>query len=182
MGHFTTIPGQTIKDPFAAFEDDGASKRSGLTVGAGDFIINVLKDCVPDALAVTITEIGATGDYCLEYTPPTVGYWVVEVRIDFSDDILCSRASVGQAADLLTVITNLERVLGLLHMNSIVDKQLYDANNQPISWRIRHFNTASNVPAVPDGNEVVGLLHEYAAIAEYDGPCELKNMTIKKVL
>ena len=172
-----------MKDPFAAFEDDGVSKRSGLTLGGGDFTVTVLKDCVPDALTVTITEVGVTGQYCLEYTPPTEGFWTVEVHIDFSDDILCSEASVGQAADLLTVIVNLERVLGLLHMNSMVDNQEFvDGNDQLTKWRLRHFDTESNVPTDPGGLETTGLLHEYEFEAEYDGPNKPKKLRVKKVL
>ena len=66
MSCFIVALGQTIKDQISAFEDDGVSKRSGLTVGGGDFSITVWKDCVVDALSVTITIV--TGSPATMYT------------------------------------------------------------------------------------------------------------------
>jgi hypothetical protein len=177
VSRFITIPGQTI------FEDDGVSKRSGLTLLGGDFVVTVYKDCAINALPVTISEIGATGTYCLQYTPPTAGYWSVELRIVFSDDILCSRASVGQAADLSTLLDEMGRVLSLLHFNSMVDLQEFaDPNEQLTKWRHRGFDTDSNVPATPGGNETVGKKYEHEFEAEYDGPNKPKMLKMKKVL
>jgi hypothetical protein len=179
---FSTVPGQTIADTFPAFEDDGVSKRSGLSY-PGDFTVAVFKDCTESALSVAITEIGSTGTYCLQYTPPDEGFWKVEVLVGFSGDARCSQASVGTAADLSGIITNLERVLGLLHMNSFVDNQEFsDPDGQLTKWRLRHFDTAANLPVNEGGSETAGLLHEYEFEAEYDGPNQPKKLRVRKIL
>jgi len=78
--------GQLVLDQFPALEDDGYTKRSGLVVPT-DLAITVYKDGVIDAMVVTITEIGTTGDYKISFTPITDGFYVVQVLIDFSKEI-----------------------------------------------------------------------------------------------
>ena len=182
MTHWTTSPGDTIKDQFSAFEDDGVTKRSGLTIAGGDFAVTVWKDCVVDPLTVTITEIGASGEYCLEYTPPTAGTWKVQIHIDFSDDIMCSTASVGTSADLSGVLELLERVLGLLHMNSMVDRQEFDPANQLLKARLRHFDSPTNLPSSQGGNETVGLLHQYEIEAKWEAANREVKYAVKTIL
>lgn len=76
----------------------------------------------------------------------------------------------------------LERVLGLLHHNAIVDNQTYDTNQQITSARLRVFDSAANVPAAPGGSETTGLLQEYAVTMEYIGVGVLSNYQLKQVL
>jgi hypothetical protein len=83
---------------------------------------------------------------------------------------------------LTSVKADLDRILGLLHFNSIVDKQTYDANDQLLTARLRRFNTASNVPTIPGGNETFGLKHEYLIEAEYIGNNRSNLFTLKKVI
>ena len=178
MSVFAVVPGQTVYDQFPALEDDGITKRPGLTVGAGDFIVTTYKDCVITPLAVAITDISGTGEYCLEYTPPDEGFWVVEVLIDFSGDCFKSITQTV-AANLATVIDNLNRALSLLHFNSMVDLQQYnDPNEQLTNWRHRGFNAAGNVPVTPGGNETTGKKYEHQFEAEYDGPNKPKKLPI----
>ena len=183
MAVFQITPGEEVKDQISAFEDDGITKRSGLTLGGGDFVVTVWEDCTVNALSVTISEIGSSGEYCLEYTPPTEGVWVVEVQVVFSGDICKSSAHVGAAPNLSGLVANMERVLGLLHMNSMVDLQEFnDPNAQITKWRLRHFNDASNVPATEGGAEIAGKLHEYEFEAEYDGANKPKKLVAKVIL
>lgn len=79
--------GEPVVDQFAAFEDDGFTKRSGLTVGGGDFAIAVYKDGAVDVSPVTIAEIAGLGDYKVAFTPSANGLYVIQVLIDFSKDI-----------------------------------------------------------------------------------------------
>jgi len=79
--------GELAVDQFPALENDGFSKRSGLTVVAGDFAITTYKDGAIDATPVTIEEIGVTGNYKVSFTPPLKGTYVVEVLIIFNKDI-----------------------------------------------------------------------------------------------
>jgi hypothetical protein len=77
--------GTTVIDQFPAFEDDGFTKRSGLT--AGNFTPTVFRDGAVLALSVTISEIGTTGEYKVEFTPSVDGYYDVQVLIGFSKEI-----------------------------------------------------------------------------------------------
>jgi hypothetical protein len=99
-------PGDLVVDHFPAIEDDGYSKRSGLT--GGDFTAEVFKDGVVDALSTTITEIGSTGEYKLEYTPPSTGVWVVRVLIDFSKEIWVS--TVLSAVSLVDIKAQVDKI------------------------------------------------------------------------
>ena len=78
--------------------------------------------------------------------------------------------------------TDLARTMGLLHANSIVDNQTYDVNGQLTAARLRVFDLETNVPTVPGGAEVTGLIHEYNVIAEYAGQGVLTNYQLGQVL
>lgn len=178
---FLTVPGQLVVDRIPAFEDDGISKRSGL-VYPGDFTVTVWQDCDEIALPVVISEIDASGEYCLEYTPPSEGYWAVEVEINFSGDFYLSEASVGLSADLTGVKADLSRILGLLHYNAMVDNQTYDSDDQLLTARLRVFNSPSNVPPTPGGLADPNVIQEYAIQAEYTSTNRSRKYTLKKVL
>jgi len=165
MSDFTTVPLQTIIDNIPAFEDDGITKRSGLL--PADFTVTVWKDGAVDPLSVAVAEIGSSGEYSVTYTPDTAGYWLVEVHVLFNGAFWGSSAQVGVAADYSTLLDRMDRVLGLLHMNSLVDNEVYDGSDQLLSARLRVFHDANNVPSTPGGNETAGLLHEYTITAAY---------------
>lgn len=61
---------------------DEYSDYSGLA--AEDFSVRVWKEGALDAgvaAATTFSEVGATGEYRSQVTFPSIGFWVVEVRI-----------------------------------------------------------------------------------------------------
>ena len=72
-------------DQFPAFENDGYSKRSGL--GPGDFVSTVFRNSAIISLAVTIQEIGASGEYKVSFTPPGDGLYELQVLIGFNKEI-----------------------------------------------------------------------------------------------
>jgi hypothetical protein len=72
-----------VVDQFAAFENDGWNKRTGL-VQPADFVEVVWNDAVVSAQAVTITEIGTSGEYAVSFTPNAAGLWVVQILVDFN--------------------------------------------------------------------------------------------------
>ena len=74
-------------EQFPALEADGYTKRTGLTLPA-DFTVSVWLNGAVSALAPTVTEIGTSGEYRLDFTPTADGYLVVEVLVDFSKDLL----------------------------------------------------------------------------------------------
>lgn len=61
--------------------------------------------------------------------------------------------------------TNILRILGLNHENSVVDNNVYNAGGNIISSRIRHYDTKTN--ALVAG--AAGLLDTWTVSATYDG-------------
>ena len=90
---------EPVQDNFSAFENDGYTKRSGLT--GPDFTVAVYKDGAPLVLTVDITEIGSTGEYTVEFTPASDGFYSVQVLIDFSKDIWEGEYTSGETSDTL---------------------------------------------------------------------------------
>lgn len=88
-------PGTLVIDQFPAFEDDGYNKRSGLT--PADFTASSFKDGTEDPVTITISEIGTTGEYKVEFTPPTEGFWQIQVLIDFNKEIWVSNVTAGES-------------------------------------------------------------------------------------
>jgi hypothetical protein len=74
-------------DQFPALEADGWNKRTGL-VQPGGFTESVWLDGAVHALTVTITEIGTSGEYRVDFVPATNGFLVVEILIDFSKELI----------------------------------------------------------------------------------------------
>jgi len=65
--------------------------------------------------------------------------------------------------------TNIGRMLGLLHENSMLDNQVYDGSGRLLTARLRVFDSVGNLPATPGGSETTGLLYEYNIVAGYTG-------------
>lgn len=74
------------------------------------------------------------------------------------------------------------RLAGLSRENSIYDRIQLDEHSQPTSGRLRVFDSAGNVPATPNGNETLGLQHEYNLTATYAGQNVLVSFILKRVL
>lgn len=77
---------------------------------------------------------------------------------------------------------DIQRVLGLLHYNAMLDKQEYDTNNQLTYARLRVFDEASNIPTDPGGSETTGLEQEYEIRAAYAGLGVVTKFVLEKVL
>lgn len=155
--------GDTFIDQFSAFEDDGVAKRSGLQ--AVDFTVTVWMNGAVKSTTTTITEIGTSGEYKISFTVDMAGTWKVEVRLNFSGEILYSVCQVGAGGGP----TGVQRLLGLMHENAVIDKQLYDAQGQLVSARLRVFDSAANVPNNPDGTETAGLLYTFNIESRWGG-------------
>jgi hypothetical protein len=78
------VTGSPVADVFSAFEADGYTKRSGLVLA--DFAISVFRNGVPFVTSVTVVEISVTGDYKLQFTPPSDATYQIQVHILFSHD------------------------------------------------------------------------------------------------
>jgi hypothetical protein len=66
-----------------------------------------------------------------------------------------------------SVMGQLELIKGLLHHNSMLDKQVYE-EGQLISARLRVFDSVANIPPAKDGEETAGKIAEFSVEATYD--------------
>jgi len=150
-----------VIDQFPAFELDGYTKRTGLS--GGDFDITVFKDSVVDPLAATIAEIGTTGEYKLEYTPPGSGRWEVQVLIDFNKHIWVSEVMAG--VDLYDLDDQLELVKD-------GGTGLFDDSSDSLHHIRGELSSVQGDISVVQGDlsRVLGLLHENTIIdnQQYD--------------
>jgi hypothetical protein len=76
----------------------------------------------------------------------------------------------GEFLDVNSFRTNILKVLGLLHDNSVVDSQTYDVDGNLTSARIRSYNNATNAQgavAASPAAFVSGLLFTWNVAAEY---------------
>jgi len=183
-----------VLDQFPAFEEDGFSKRTGLN--PGDFIATVFQDSVVTALVVTITEIGTTGEYKTSFTPPSIGFYELQILIDFNKEIRFSNYFVVPEFTNTVVIETRDKVfeiatssdaideqlaaaLGLLHQNTMIDKYVFDGDSQLVSARLRVFDSAALVPPTPDGTEV-GIL-EFEVLTTYSALGKPNKYVLKQV-
>jgi hypothetical protein len=72
-------------DQLPVYEPDGFQKKSGLP--SGDFSVIVFRDGNLHATSVAVAEIGATGEYRVEWTPPLTGFWLLEVRNAYNYEV-----------------------------------------------------------------------------------------------
>jgi hypothetical protein len=159
-----------VVDQFPVFEDDGYTKKSGETL----FTPRIWLDGSPQAVPVSISEIGVSGEYKVEFTPNANGFWRVTVLIDYNKDIWGGEyeASTGSVEDLYNMV---RRLLGLSHENIFIDETLYDGDTQLISARVRLFDTKANCDAATDGgSETTGLIATYTLTSSWEGINEFK--------
>jgi hypothetical protein len=81
-------------DQFSVYEADGYTKHSGLLQADFDIIL-WHNGVVNITQAVTISEIGTSGEYKTEFTPNQIGYWELEVQISYNSTIWHGRYQVG---------------------------------------------------------------------------------------
>jgi hypothetical protein len=92
MSRIITL-GQLVVDQFPIWESNGYVKKSGESV----FTKRLWKDGVADAVTITIAEIGVTGEYKASFTPDDVGFWVMEITIDYNKDVFQAEYTVEAA-------------------------------------------------------------------------------------
>ena len=77
------VPLGLIVDNFPVYDADGHTRRTGETV----FTASLWKDGTASAIPVTIVEIGSTGEYLASFTPDDLGFWVLDILVDYNKDI-----------------------------------------------------------------------------------------------
>lgn len=83
MGSRYIQVGTSILDQFPVWDIDGFSKVSGVTT----FDVTIWQNGVETAIPYEITEIGASGEYLLSFTPESAGQWLAEVKIPLNKQI-----------------------------------------------------------------------------------------------
>ena len=125
------------------------------------------------------------GLYAALYTPTTEGYYSVmyQLYFDSGHTVDAGYNKSGENLDVNSLRTNVLRVLGLVHENSLVDLQTYDSNDNLTSARIRSYNSSANVLAAQIASPAAystGLLFEYTVNATYLGD-KLQTYYISRV-
>lgn len=117
------------------------------------------------------------GLYSGLYTPTVEG--VYGVVYQFFDDIGFTVPSDFErkieVLDVDSMRTNILRILGLLHENTVVDQQTYNTNNQLLTARIRAYDSKTNA----DLAGATGLLFTWHANATFSGQ-HLTNFKITR--
>ena len=157
--------GEVVKDVFPVFDEDGYSLKSGET----SFTTWLWKDSVVSVIAVTIEEIGSSGEYSTSFTPDEDGVWNLQILIDYNKDVM-SREYVATESDQAGVVEKINRILGLNHENIFIDNTEYDASTQLVLARVRLFDSKANCDAATDGgSETTGLLANYQLTTTWEG-------------
>ena len=79
-----------------------------------------------------------------------------------------------------SVMGQLEIVKGLLHHNSMLDRQVYDGDRL-LSARLRVFDEVANIPGDEDGDEVTGKIAEFTVESEYGDTGLNTKFVLKRV-
>jgi len=77
--------GAHVFDSFPVFESDGFTKKSGLH--DADFSVVVLVNGFAASVPVSITEVGATGDYRCSFTPLSNGLYQLQISVAYNKEV-----------------------------------------------------------------------------------------------
>lgn len=168
----------TVVDSFPGIDFDGFSRVTGLST----FTTWVWRDGVVDPTVVTITEIGATGEYKINLDAGAPGLLKVQIFVDYNkdlfewnfdvreyteDDLNAELAVLQIKVDDLTEMVG--RVLGLSQENIFIDDTTHDPDSQLVTSRVRIFDTKANCEAATDGgSETTGLLATYIQTTNWE--------------
>lgn len=139
------------------------------------------------AIVTTLYPLHQTlGLYAVTWTPTSEGYFSAVYDL-FLDAGLTLPADYERDAETLEVSsdkTNITRLLGLHHENSLLDMEVYGTNGRLASARLRMYNSAANLAAAfassPAGG-TTGLLFTWQITATYDGMNQSKTFQIARV-
>lgn len=90
----------------------------------------------------------------------------------------------GENITVTDIKTNILRIMGLVHENSVVDQQTYDSDGNLVQARVRKYNNAANASAAYTASPAAyntGLLFTWQVNAIYTSGA-LSNYSIIRVL
>jgi hypothetical protein len=126
------------------------------------------------------------GMYGVNYTPSLEGYFniIYQFYFDSGFTIPAGYESAAETLDVSSFRTDVLRVLGLAHENSVIDMQVYDGDENLTSARVRCYDSAVNASAASAISPTVyltGLRFEYQVTASYSGSL-LNKYNINRIL
>lgn len=107
------------------------------------------------------------GLYGATWIPVIEGFFTAVYQLFFDADYLADAgySRQGETIEVTETKTNILRLLGLVHENSIVDQQMWDSQGNLTSARVRSYDTKAN--AIAAG--ITGLRFIYSVNAQYSG-------------
>lgn len=120
----------------------------------------------------------SNGLYVGTYTPTSVGIYTVIYSM-YTDQEMTQSAGYDNEAETIDVNddrSNIARLLGLMYENSVFDQQVYNAQNNVVSGRIRAYDSRANAELA--GRR--GLLYTWSVNAVYNLNGQLTNFIIKR--
>ena len=119
----------------------------------------------------TLTHVDQ-GLYTVQHTPTTAGYFslVYDFFFDPAFTISAGYQKQGETLDVNDSRTNILRLLGLVHENSVVDEHVYDSEGKLLNARIRTYDNAGNAAAaaaISPAPYPTGLTFQYGMSAVY---------------
>lgn len=132
---------------------------------------------VLDSLGAVITTLfplhQTLGLYAVTWTPTVEGYYsaVYELFLDVGFTTAADYSRDAEVIEVSSDKTNIMRLLGLHHENSLLDMQVH-VGGRLTSARLRMYNSAANLAAAaassPAGG-TAGLVYTWQITATYDG-------------
>lgn len=107
------------------------------------------------------------GLYSVNWTPTSEGFFsaLYEFFLDPAYTVPADDyANAGESIEVSSDKTNIERLLGLNHENSVLDQQTYDAARRLTGARLRAYDSKANAQAAG----LQGLLYEWQIVTAYD--------------
>lgn len=107
----------------------------------------------------------ADGLYSATWTPSTEGFFSYIADLFFDGAFLVSAGyeKQGELIDVNSNKTNVLRLLGLAHENSVVDQQVYNSDGGLVSARIRSYDNKANAQLAA----LTGLRFTWSVYATY---------------
>lgn len=160
--------GEAVIDQFPVWDWDNVTK----VAGQASFTTNLWHNGVLSAVAVTVSEIGSTGEYTASFTPDATGFWLLEVKIHYNNEVWFGKYDVdavqvdiqasmaddsSNATFAVWLERNGERLTDIESISATVkdsdDVEVYDfgTNSAPTSDGVFKFQVASAAltPHVP---------------------------------
>lgn len=122
----------------------------------------------------------AEGLYSVNWSPTVEGYFsiVYELFLDAGFSITADYDKDGELVEVTSEKTNLARLLGLNHENSVLDQEVYNSSNRLIQARLRAYDTSENAQLAGS----TGLLFLWTVLATYDSQNRAESFRILKEL